>query len=130
MKDKIKDITIGLLIAFWAVLTPIHNIMYVVGALVLADFVTGVAKAVRLKEPITSRRMRATIGKTIAYQLAIMVGFAMDYLAGTEGLVCARAIAVLVGLTETKSLDESLKDITGFSIWEALVSKLKPAPKE
>jgi hypothetical protein len=54
----------------------------------------------------------------------------MDFLAGTEGLLCTRAIAVLIGLTETKSLDESLKDITGFSIWEALVSKLKPSQKQ
>ncbi len=127
--SKVKELAIGLVVAFWAVLSPIHTIMYVVGALVLTDFVAGVSKALRLKQPITSRRMRATIGKTIAYQVAILVGFAMDHLAATEGLVCTRAIAVLVGLTECKSLDESLKDVTGFSIWEALVSKLKPPPK-
>ncbi len=127
---KGKELLLGALLGFWAVLTPIHTICYVIGALVLTDFVAGLYKSWRNKVPITSRRMRDTVMKTLAYQTAVMVGFAMDFLAGTEGLLCTRAIAVLIGLTEVKSLDESMKETLGFSIWEALMAKLKPAPKE
>lgn len=46
---------INLVVAVMAVLAPIQSIMIVVAILIGADFITGIMKAYKLKEAITSR---------------------------------------------------------------------------
>ncbi len=126
---KTKEIALGLLIGAWAALAPIHVLMYIVVAFVVADLLAGIARSIYLKTNVTSRRMRHTIGKLLAYQLVIALAYGMDTLAGGDGLLCARAVAVMCALAETKSLDEKLKETLGFSLWDTLVDKLKPSQK-
>lgn len=129
MKDKAKEFAVGLLVALWAVFTPIHSILYVVMSLVLADFITGIYKAKRKRESITSNRMRHTSGKLIGYVILICAGFGLDHLAGQDSLFFARAFAVLIAGIEIKSLDENLRDVTGVNVWEIIKDRLKPPPK-
>lgn len=109
-------------------LAPISGFIFAVGGLVLADMVFGIWAAKKRGEAITSNRMRSTISKTLAYQGAIIASFLLDGMIGADSLMVARAVAVLIGSVELKSLAESLKDITGVNIWEAIVEKLKPRP--
>ncbi len=129
-KEKAKEILLGALIGFWAVLTPVHTLLYVVGALVFADLATGIAKAWRKIEPITSRRLRESVGKSLAYFICVLAAFGLDHILEPGSLLCARAVSVLIAGTEVKSIFENMKDLTGVDLWQALVDKLKPTPKE
>lgn len=117
---------LGLLVAGWAVLTPIHTILYVVLGLVFADLVTGVWKSVRLKQVFTSSRLRDTSVKLVPYLALILAGFGLDKIMGDETLFFARAFAILIGGTEVTSLSENVRDITGLDFAAVIRNKLKP----
>ncbi len=124
----LKAKAILLVVAAWAVLAPIHGLIYALLALVAIDFITGCWASLRAGEPITSRRMRETAGKSTVYMLALVASFAIDsILAG--GVPVARLCAASLGLIEIKSVAENLKRITGVDILAAVIARLKPAPK-
>lgn len=100
--------------------------MLAVGTLVMADFVAGIWASAKRKQKITSRRMRETVSKSIAYQMAIIIGFILDGLIGTTDVFIARVIAALIGLVEAKSVFESLTAITGLDFWAVIMEKIKP----
>lgn len=130
---KLYDMLLAFGLSIWSVFTPIHTLFYIVTALVGADLVTGVFRAVREKRPITSNRMRHTAGKLLGYYILLGTGLAIDVALGGDGLVVSRAIAVYLALVEATSLGENLKPTTGIdlgSILSIVKDKLKPPSKE
>lgn len=109
----------------WAFLAPVQILMIATGALVLFDMITGIAKALKGKQKVSSNRMRHTITKGLAYQVAILTGFLLDTVMGLD-MVASRVIAGVVCVVEAKSVLENVETITGTSIWKALIDKLKP----
>lgn len=125
--EKIKEITLGFLVAVWATLTPIHTILYAVFGLVFADLVAGVLKSLLVKgEKFSSNRLRDTSVKLVPYLLIVLAGFGLDKILGDTGLLFSRAFAVLIGGTEVTSLGENLKEITGLDLGAVIRAKLKP----
>lgn len=126
MWNKFKELALSALIASWAFLAPIHGCLLAVGMLLLFDWITGIAKALKAKEPITSRWWRATIGKASAYGIAVLTGFFLDNSISLD--VAARAFTAAIAITEAKSIAENLKVLTGIDLWAAVADKLKPQP--
>ncbi len=122
---NVKEYALMLITMAWAFVTPVHTLMLVVGALVLFDMITGIAKAISIGEKITSNRMRHTITKGMAYQIAVLTGFFLDYAMGME-MTASRVIAGVVAVVEAKSVLENVEAMTGTSIWGSVVDKLKP----
>lgn len=129
MRDKIFGAVWGGLVAGWALLVPIQGIMLALGALVVADFVTGVWKSIRKRHPITSRGWRSTIGKIAIYLVAVIAGFACDYIINNDTPIIARAISVAIALTEIKSIMENFYAVTGINLVKLVVDKFKPQIK-
>lgn len=107
-----------------AVLAPIQSTMLAVSALVIIDTVTGVWAAKKRNEKITSFRFSDVIGKTIAYHLVIFSSYLMETYFLPE-IPVVRVAAGLIGTTEFKSLLENITDITGVSVWDLLLEKIK-----
>ncbi len=122
---SVKELVIWALTVSWAFIAPVHTLIVATGLLVLFDMVTGIAKAIKTQQKVTSNRMRHTIGKGIAYQIAILTGFLIDTVMGME-LMASRVIAGVICLVEGKSVLENIEAMTGISIWSALIEKLKP----
>jgi hypothetical protein len=97
--------------------------MAAVGLLIAVDFVTGILAARKRGEPITSRAMGRTIWKCVGYQLAVISGFALEWLV-PGGLPIAKLCAAAIGLSEFKSLAENIKAITGVDLW-AVIKKAR-----
>jgi hypothetical protein len=106
---------VPLAVAVVAVLAPIHSLMAAVGFLIAADFITGIVAAHKKGEKITSRAMGRTIYKSLGYQLAVISGFALEFLI-PGGLPIAKLAAGAIGLVEMKSLIENVKVITGVDL--------------
>ena len=126
MKTRAVQLLVEGLALLGVFLAPIHGLMLAVGALVMADFGAGIWASVKRGQRVTSRRMRETVSKSIAYQAAIIVGFILDGLIGTTDVFIARVIAALIGLVEAKSVFESLTAITGLDFWAVIMEKIKP----
>jgi phosphotransferase system glucose/maltose/N-acetylglucosamine-specific IIC component len=115
----------------WTVVLPIQSLLLIVGALVFADLFSGVWKVLRSKkEKFSSRALGNTIGKTLGYQLAILVGFAMDSLVGNESPIIARVIAASVASVEAVSILENIRDVTGIDLARIFMDKFKRKTKE
>lgn len=123
-----RDFILGIVVMFWAFLAPIHSLLLITGSLVIIDLITGIWKAITLKEKITSYKLRQTITKGAAYMIAILVGLLLDTVTGSAAMI-SRTVGGLVALVEAKSCFENLGMITNIDIWKAVLDKLQP-PKD
>lgn len=118
----------AVVIAFFA---PIHQLMFLTGVLLVIDFITGIWAAKKRGEPITSKAMKRSVNKFLAYQLLLITAFIIqDYFTVNLGIPFVKLCSSLLGLTELKSIAENLKFITGLDILKVLVGKVKDAIKE
>ena len=119
-----KELLTNMAIAVLAVLAPIQSVMIVVAVLIGADFVTGIMKAYKLKEPITSRAMARSIYKMLSYQLLVITGFLMEKYLIQDILPVTKMLAGLIGITEFKSIAENVAAMTGLDI-KSITAKLQ-----
>jgi hypothetical protein len=127
IESTIGKWVIAMTLSIIAILSPIHPIMGAVGALIAIDFVTGIMAARKRGEAITSRAMSRTVYKMVVYQLAVISGFAMQYLIG-ETLPIAKLCAAAIGMIEFKSLAENVRIITGVRL-DSLINKIQDREK-
>lgn len=116
------------MIAFWTFVAPIHTLLALTGSLVFIDLITGIWKALKLKEKVTSFKLRQTITKGAAYMFALLVAIILEKATG-GGEMISRTVGGLVALVEAKSCFENLGAITDIDIWKAVLTKIQP-PKD
>ena len=90
---------------------------------VLADLILGLLAAHTLKEKFSSAKLKKTVSKTIAYEMAIVLGMLMETHLNVH-LPVVNTISSLIILTEGTSLVENFKTITGIDLWKELLHKL------
>lgn len=127
MNNKINEWILQFAAVVGAAILPVKPLMLGVGILVLMDMILGVWAAKKRREKITSKKLRNTVTKGVAYQLGIITGFMLDSIIQTDNVLIARAVASLVGIVEAKSAFENLHIITGVNVWTAILEKMKPA---
>ncbi|MES2265599.1 MAG: phage holin family protein [Bacteroidota bacterium] len=124
---------------FLVFLTPIHPLLYTIYILLMFDLVTGITKAVKSKEPITSKRMRDSILKFIFYSIAVYIGYQVDItLFSKIALYLSKLVGGYIILIEFQSNIENISTITGVNLWMMIKdkvmgffdTKLKEADKE
>jgi hypothetical protein len=112
-------------ILFLVFLTPIHPLLYTIYILLIFDLITGVAKAVRSKEPITSKRMRDTIIKFVFYSIAVFIAFQVDItLFSAVALYLSKLVGGYIILIEFQSNIENISTITGVDLWMMIKDKV------
>ncbi|MCZ2338184.1 MAG: phage holin family protein [Chitinophagales bacterium] len=78
-----KDNAISLFKVVGAFLLPIKPLIVLMVMMIALDTVTGLIKARKLKDKITSRKLSAVVGKIVLYCLGIIAIYALDrYLLG------------------------------------------------
>lgn len=130
-KANLLQIT-GIFLAF---ILPIRGLLLAVGLCIALDTVFGVAKALKLKQDITSRGLSKIISKMFLYEGVILLFFILDI------FVLGEFIAVFIGIKffltkiiscvlvfiELKSMDENFKLIYNVSLWDKLKEMLARA---
>lgn len=119
-----KDWLEALAIATLAALAPVKAAVITTGVLVLADLVVGVLAAHKRGEPITSAGLRRTIVKTLCYQGSVICAYITEVHLLDGTLPVTKIVTGLVGLTELRSIFESMDSINGKPIFAALIVKL------
>ena len=74
----VKTYTIYLLTTVLLFFAPIQGLLISVGAAIALDTVFGVAKSVKTKQKITSRKLSNIISKFVLYQAAVLLIFTLD----------------------------------------------------
>lgn len=140
---SIKSHLIGVISIFFAFLLPIRGLLICVGFAIVIDTVMGVYKAKKLNgwKSVSSRKLSALISKMFLYEGAIILFYAMDkfimgeFIALFIGvpLFLTKILAATLCFIEIKSIDETIKLITGKSVWERfreLLARAKEAKEE
>lgn len=123
----IEQLLIKVLVYLVFVFTPVSAALLWMGVFVFIDLITGLWKAVKTKEAITSKRLANTITKVVMYFLAIITSRVMDaellkaiYLPFTVAQLAIGFFSV----TEFKSIMENISAVLGTDVWKYLRSKI------
>ncbi len=113
----------ALLISALTFFSPIVPMIILVGCFIIADTVTGIWKAIKLGEEITSNKLSNVISKSLLYQGALLLAFGLDMvLLGGGGIIIAtdyilsKVLLTAITFIEVKSIDENFEVITGTSL--------------
>ena len=119
-----KNYLESLLLAALAVFYPIKTVLMAVLALIFADLFFGLAAAKKRGEAITSKGLKRSVVKIMVYELAIASGYLVHtYLTG-DLIPADKLIASLIGITELKSVLESLQEIYGEPFFSVVIKKI------
>lgn len=107
-------------------LTPIVPLLLIVGGMILIDTVTGLLKARKRKEKITSHKLGRVISKMLLYQLGIITFFLLEkYLLGefiasftSISFFLTKIVAVFFAGIELISINENLNDGFGINLFK------------
>lgn len=98
-------------------LIPTYEMIGVIQFLLTIDFITGIWKAKKLNEVLTSKRMGDSITKVILYAIGIIVMYVLQHHIGRDLINVMFLFAALVCTRETKSIVENIEIITDTKIW-------------
>ena len=103
---------------------PTLEFMLLVGFFVVMDTITGIAAAVKLDQPITSKKFRAIFPKYIVYGCAVLVAHVLQKQFFPD-FPAMKIVSGFVAYSELMSIDENIQKITGFSVFKFFIKKLK-----
>jgi hypothetical protein len=113
------------LIWFLLFITPIHPFLITIYILLFFDLITGISKAIKIKEPITSKRMRDSVLKFLFYSVAVYIGYQVDItLISKSALVLSKLVGGYIMLIEFQSNIENISVITGVDLWVMMKDKV------
>lgn len=121
---------ISIIVAF---LMPIIPLIIVVGLFIIADTFIGLWRSVKKDQKITSKRLSNIVSKMVLYQSAIILFFIMEkyILVDMVGYFIkipwfiTKVMACVLCSIELKSIDESVQEVLGVSIWDRFKLLLK-----
>lgn len=123
----IEQLLLKILVYMVFVFTPVAAALLWMGVFVAIDLITGLWKAVKLKEVITSKRLANTLTKVVMYFLAIITSRVMDaeLLKATFLPFTIAQLAIgFFSVTEFKSIMENISAVLGTDVWKFLRSKI------
>ena len=132
---KIKLYSTKLMAIILSFFLPIVGILILIAASVILDTITGIWKAKKLKQPITSRRLSAIISKILLYEATVMLFYAMDYFLLNDivisffsiELLTTKILALTMVSIEVISINENYKQVKGIDLWASLKNLLARA---
>jgi len=125
---KLKLYSTKLMAIILSFFLPIVGILILIAASVILDTITGIWKAKKLKQPITSRRLSAIISKILLYEATVMLFFAMDKFLLNDivisffsiELLTTKILALVLVSIEVISINENYKAVKGIDLWASL----------
>ena len=129
------------LVALIAFLSPIHALLFVTGTAIMADTFTGIWKAKKRGEKITSHKLSGVVTKMFLYQSAIVLFFIIETYILQDfikliidiPLVATKFVSIVLLSIEMKSIHENIQIITGINFIEKatnLVNRVKTMKKD
>ena len=127
MKSFLYKNTLLILQYSLVLLTPIAASLAFLGFFVAMDLFTGLIKASKAKDKITSKRLSQTVTKLLMYYIAIICSHILDSQGLIGDLLPSKFTQIVTGfimIVEFKSIIENISQILGLPIWEFIKSKI------
>jgi len=133
MKTYLTYIFTTLLLFF----APIQGLLISVGTAIALDTIFGIAKAIKLNQKITSRKLSNIISKFVLYQAAVLLIFTIDtFLLGeffriwfSVPYFFTKVVTIILIFIESVSIKENFEEAFKVDVW-SIFKKLLTRAKE
>ena len=111
----------------FAFFLPISGILIMIGVLISIDTITGIWKAKKLGEKITSRKLSAIISKLALYEITVIMFFLIDQFILNDIILTffsvpfmlTKVVALVLSSIEVMSINENYKIVKGIDLWQS-----------
>ncbi len=113
----------------FAFFLPISGILIMIGVLIAIDTITGIWKANKLKEKISSRKLSAIISKLALYEVTVIMFFLIDQFILNDiiltffsvAFMLTKIVALVLASVEVISINENIKVIStkNLDLWQS-----------
>ena len=122
-----------LLLAFFSLFAPILGLLISVAVAIILDTILGIYKSIKLKIPITSRKLSNVISKLVLYQVALLSVYGIDRLLLDEFMklhfqieyIPTKIVALILIFVEVTSIKENFEEAFEINIFKKLKFFLK-----
>ena len=112
----------------FAFFLPISGILLMIGVLIAIDTFTGMWKANKLKEKISSRKLSAIISKLALYEVTVIMFFLIDKFILNDIILTffsvpfmlTKVVALVLASIEVMSINENYKIVKGIDLWQSM----------
>ena len=112
----------------FAFFLPISGILIMIGVLISIDTITGIWKANKLGDKITSRKLSAIISKLALYEITVIMFFLIDKFILNEIILqffsvpfmLTKVVALVLASIEVMSINENYKIVKGIDLWQSM----------
>ena len=112
----------------FAFFLPISGILIMIGVLIAIDTITGIWKANKLKEKISSRKLSSIISKLALYEITVIMFFLIDKFILNEIILTffsvpfmlTKIVALVLASIEVMSINENYKIVKGIDLWQSM----------
>ena len=112
----------------FAFFLPISGILIMIGVLISIDTITGIWKANKLGEKISSRKLSAIISKLALYEITVIMFFLIDQFILNEIILTffsvpfmlTKIVALVLSSIEVMSINENYKIVKGIDLWQSM----------
>jgi phage-related holin len=128
--EKLLDATVAALVALFA---PLVTIMGSTTLLVVCDLITGLLKARKRGEEITSYGIKKTVAKLGVYLTVIILAHITELYLTQGAIPVLNVVTSIIGITELKSCVENINILSGGNVLDVVmraISKHVPTDKK
>ena len=112
----------------FAFFLPISGILIMIGVLIAIDTFTGIWKANKLKEKISSRKLSGIISKLALYEITVIMFFLIDNFILNDIILTffsvpfmlTKVTALVLASIEVMSINENYKIVKGIDLWQSM----------
>ena len=112
----------------FAFFLPISGILIMIGVLIAIDTFTGIWKANKLKEKISSRKLSGIISKLALYEITVIMFFLIDRFILNDIMLTffsvpfmlTKVVALVLASIEVMSINENYKVVKGIDLWQSM----------
>ena len=128
LTTKLQTYSFKLMAIISAFFMPICGILILIFSAVLLDTITGIWKAKKTKQSVTSRKLSAIISKILLYEATVMLFYAMDKFLLNDiiisffsiELLTTKVLALVLVSVEIISINENFKAVKGLDLFASL----------
>ena len=112
----------------FAFFLPISGILIMIGILISIDTITGIWKANKLGDKITSRKLSSIISKLALYEVTVIMFFLIDQFILNDIILTffsvpfmlTKIVALVLSSIEVMSINENYKVVKGIDLWQSM----------
>jgi len=128
LTTKLQTYSTKLMAIICSFFLPIVGILILIACSVLLDTITGIWKAKKLKQPITSRRLSNIISKILLYEATVILFYLIDYFLVNEivqsffsiEMLTTKVLSLTLVSIEVISINENYKAVKNIDLFASL----------